>query len=55
MMQQTILFMFFLGISIFGLFLLMSKSGNHDADFVMKIFGYLLLLPGVLGFLQMLP
>lgn len=54
-MLQTILFMFFLGITISGLFLVTNKSGSHDADFIMKIFGYLLLLPGILGFLQMLP
>ena len=54
-MQQTILFVFFLGLTIFGLFLVSNKSGSHDADFIMKIFGYLLLLPGILGFLQMLP
>jgi len=53
-MVETILFMFFLGISIFGLFLVTTKSGSHDADFILRIFGYLLLLPGILGFLQML-
>tara|TARA_S200000501_G_scaffold377453_1_gene435908 strand:+ start:8050 stop:8214 length:165 start_codon:yes stop_codon:yes gene_type:complete len=54
-MQQTLLFMFFLGITFFGLFLVTNKSGSHDADFIMRIFGYLLLLPGIIGFLQMLP
>tara|TARA_B100000700_G_scaffold262300_1_gene298735 strand:- start:293 stop:457 length:165 start_codon:yes stop_codon:yes gene_type:complete len=53
-MKQTILFVFFLGISIFGGFLVFIKSGSHDADFILKIFGLLLLLPGILGFLQLL-
>ena len=54
-MLQTILFMFFLGITIFGAKLVFTKSGNHDADFMIKLFGYLLLMPGIIGFIQMLP
>ena len=54
-MIQTILFLFFLVITIFGLKLIFTKSGNHDADFMIKLFGYLLLMPGIIGFIQMLP
>ena len=46
--------MFFLGITIFGAVLVFTKSGNHDADFMIKLFGYLLLMPGIICFIQML-
>ena len=36
-MIQTILFLFFLVITIFGLKLIFTKSGNHDADFMIKL------------------
>lgn len=54
-MIQTILFLFFLIIAIIGGYLIWIKSGNYDADFILRIVGWILLVPAIIGLLQLVP
>ena len=47
-----ILFLFFL--TILGSWLIWNKSGNHDIDFILKILGWIIFIPSILGILQSL-
>ncbi len=54
-MTQTILFMVFLVIACVGVYLIWVKSGNYDADFMLRIVGWILLAPAIIGLLQLVP
>ena len=54
-MTQTILFMVFLVIAIIGIYLIWVKSGNYDADFILRIVGWILLAPAIIGLMQLVP
>jgi len=47
MMAQFFLFILAALFSLIGLRLITLKTGNHDADFFMKIIGLILFLPSV--------
>ena len=53
-MIETFLFLFFVALSILGIYLIWNKSGNHDIDFITNILGWILLIPSILGILQSL-
>tara|TARA_Y100000590_G_scaffold461704_1_gene623899 strand:+ start:582 stop:758 length:177 start_codon:yes stop_codon:yes gene_type:complete len=47
MMAEFFLFMLAAIFSLIGLRLITLKTGNHDADFFMKIIGMILFLPSI--------
>ena len=53
-MKETILFLILFSLSSTGLYLIVKKSGNHDVDFIIKLVGWILFIPSILGLLQSL-
>ena len=53
-MGETILFVFFVALSMMGGWLVFRRTGNYDIDFFTKILGWILLIPGVLGIIDSL-
>jgi len=53
-MQETILFLVFVALSITGGWLILRRTGNYDVDFFTKILGWILLIPGILGIMESL-
>ena len=53
-MIETFLFIFFFILTTIGIYLIWNKSGNHDIDFIIKILGWIILIPSILGLLQLL-
>ena len=53
-MSETILFMVFVALSIIGALLIFRRSGNYDIDFFIKILGWVLLIPGIIGIMDSL-
>ncbi len=51
-MVQTFLFVFFIVLSGIGVWMIRRKSGNHDADYILKAMGWVLLLIGAYGILD---
>jgi len=53
-MGKTILFLFFVAMSMTGGWLILRRTGNYDIDFFTKILGWILLIPGILGLMESL-
>ena len=53
-MGRTILFLVFVAMTITGGWLVWKRSGNYDIDFFIKILGWILLIPGILGIMESL-
>jgi len=51
-MVETMLFVFFLALAGSGGYLVWKRTGNYDADFILKTVGWVLLLIGTLGLLE---
>tara|TARA_Y100000996_G_C22118994_1_gene477253 strand:+ start:137 stop:367 length:231 start_codon:yes stop_codon:yes gene_type:complete len=51
---RLLLFTFFLGLALAGYKFITIKSGNYDVDYFMKIIGWLLLIPAIIGILDSL-
>ena len=53
-MIETFIFIFFILLSTIGIYLIRNKSGNHDIDFIIKMLGWIILIPSILVLLQSL-
>ena len=53
-MEETILFLVFVALTISGGWLVLRRTGNYDIDFFTKILGWILLIPGILGIMESL-
>ncbi len=53
-MGETILFLFFVALSMAGGWLIIRRTGNYDIDFFTKILGWILLIPGIIGIMDSL-
>ena len=53
-MGETILFLVFVALSITGAWLILRRIGNYDVDFFIKILGWILLIPGIIGIMESL-
>ena len=53
-MTRTLLFVFFITLTITGGFLTWKRTGNYDVDYFTKIIGWMLLIPGIIGILESL-
>jgi hypothetical protein len=53
-LQRTILFVFFVVLAGLGLKLILRRTGNYDVDFIVKIIGWLLFIPGAWGIIESL-
>ena len=53
-MEETILFLVFVALTITGGWLILRRTGNYDVDFFIKILGWILFIPGILGIMESL-
>ena len=51
---RFILFIFFIGLGFAGYKFIRIKTGNYDIDYFMRIIGWLLLIPSIIGILDSL-
>ena len=53
-MEETILFLVFVALSLMGGWLILRRTGDYDIDFFTKILGWILFIPGILGIMESL-
>ncbi len=49
METKNILLLFFIGFNVSGIFLILLRTGDYDADMFTKILGWLLFAPSLMG------